>query len=138
MINATLNRTLKLWLKRWGKVAKYWQEIKTYVTQTYGPTTEEWKYYNEKSGWMMKLLLKKRNLLFFVPLQAGFKLSLIFGDRAVAEIMAGDIKEEIKERLKAAKNYMEGTGINVEVKTAGDVKTIKKLLDIKICQIAAG
>ena len=35
-----------------------WQEIKEHLNQTFGETVEEWKYYGQKSGWILKMLKK--------------------------------------------------------------------------------
>jgi hypothetical protein len=47
-----------------GEKATLWEAIKQHTGQEYGEATEEWKFYNPKSGWTLKVLLKKRNLFF--------------------------------------------------------------------------
>jgi hypothetical protein len=115
-----------------GETYVFWQEITRHIEENWGTFVEEWRYYNQRSGWLLKILLKKRNLFFFVPKAGGFHISYIFGDKAVAAIEAGDLPEDIKERLCNAKKYMEGRGVNVEVKTEGDVDHVKKLLAVKM------
>ena len=45
-----------------GPTEKYWQEFKKYLEKKYSPVIEEWKFYGQKSGWILKILKKKRNL----------------------------------------------------------------------------
>jgi len=87
-----------------GKTYKLWEEIKKHLKKEYGQTTEDWKFYNVKSGWLLKTYQKKRNLFFFIPLKDFFKLSFIFGDKAVLAVEESDLPQNIKTTLKNAKN----------------------------------
>jgi Protein of unknown function (DUF3788) len=115
-----------------GEAFNYWLDIKTFVDENFGLTTEEWKYYNQKSGWILKLFLKKRNLLFFAAQENYFRISFVFGDKAVAVVEKSDLPAEIINELKSARKYAEGRGISFEVRDHGPVESIKKLLEIKI------
>lgn len=46
-----------------GKSAVLWKKIKLYIKDKYGRTDEVWKHYGSSSGWTLKVLLKKRNLM---------------------------------------------------------------------------
>lgn len=115
-----------------GKTYKLWEEIKKHIKKEYGEVTEDWRFYNVRSGWLLKTLLKKRNLFFFVPVKDFFKLSFIFGDKAVDAVQKSDLTDNIKTALKNAKKYMEGRGLSIEVKSIKDLEIAKKLLEIKI------
>jgi hypothetical protein len=113
------------------KTYKLWEVIKKHILSEYGKVTEDWRFYNVRSGWLLKTLLKKRNLLFFVPVEGYFKLSFIFGDKSVEAVVKSDLPEVIKTTLKNAKKYMEGRGLSIDVKTSEDVEIAKKLIEIK-------
>jgi Protein of unknown function (DUF3788) len=115
-----------------GENATFWEAIKKHLAQKYGDVTEEWKFYNTKSGWTLKVLLKKRNLFFFVPLPGFFRMAFVFGDKAVSAVERSDLPEAIKNELKNARKYVEGRGIRIEVKSQKDVEHVKKLIDIKV------
>lgn len=115
-----------------GKTYKLWEQTKKHIKKEYGEVTEDWRFYNVRSGWLLKTLLKKRNLFFFVPVKDFFKLSFIFGDRAVDAVQKSDLTDNIKTALKNAKKYMEGRGLSIEVKSIEDLEIAKKLLEIKI------
>lgn len=114
-----------------GKSATFWAAIKYYILQKHGNFVEEWKFYNAKSGWTLKALLKKRNLFFFVPLQGSFRMAFVFGDRAASAVEKSDLPEDIKNELRNARKYAEGRGLRIEVKSRKDVEHIKKLINIK-------
>jgi len=46
-----------------GKSAALWKKIRLHIKDQYGRTDEEWKHYGASSGWTLKVLLKKRNLM---------------------------------------------------------------------------
>ncbi|MHC4296698.1 MAG: DUF3788 domain-containing protein [Planctomycetota bacterium] len=109
-----------------------WKEIKKHLKVEYGEMIEDWKFYGAKSGWILKTLRKKRNLFFFVPLEGSFKVSFVFGDKAVAAVEKSDLPKALITELKNARKYAEGRGIQIEVKGPADVENIKKLVAIKV------
>jgi hypothetical protein len=115
-----------------GENATFWEAIKKHLAPKHGDIKEEWKFYNTKSGWTLKVLLKKRNLFFFTPLSGFFRLAFVFGDKAVSAVERTDLPESLKNELKNARKYVEGRGIRIEVKSHKDVEHVKKLIDIKI------
>lgn len=115
-----------------GSTGSHWDKIKNYLVESIGDIIEDWKYYNTKSGWILKNMLKKRNLFFFTPFKGYFRITFVFGDKAVAVVEKSDLPEEIKNSLINARKYMEGRGISVEVKKEEDVEIVKKLVEIKV------
>jgi hypothetical protein len=115
-----------------GAAYPRWAEIRSHLGAEYGQPVEEWKFYGQKSGWTMKSLLKKRNLFFFTPGQDCFRISFVFGDRAVAMIEKSGLPETLIEEVKNAKKYAEGRGLRIEVKTKRDVDHVKRLIAIKV------
>lgn len=41
-----------------GKSNRLWQEIKKHLRAEYGELIEEWKFYGQKSGWILKKLVE--------------------------------------------------------------------------------
>lgn len=115
-----------------GKTYKLWEDLKKHLIEEHGELIEDWKFYNQKSGWTLKLLKKKRNLFFFIALEKCFRIVFVFGDKAVAEVEKSDLAESIKEELRNAKKYAEGRGLPLDVKTRKDVENVKKLVRIKL------
>ncbi len=106
--------------------------IRQYIRENIGKTNEEWKYYGVKNGWLLKTLLKKRNLFFVVMYDGYFGISFVFGDKAVDSVMESDISARIKKSLMEAKKYAEGRGVSFDVVDNKQLNDIKKLIDIKV------
>lgn len=111
---------------------KLWEELKSSLNKEHGTLVEEWKYYGPKTGWLLKLFYKTRNLFFLIPCKKFFTLAFVFGDKAVSEIEISDLPENIKEELRETKKYAEGKGLRIEIKKKSDLKNIIKLVRIKI------
>jgi len=111
---------------------EYWNEVKTRITELYGDTKGEWKFYSKKSGWTLKTLLKKRNLFFFQPFMNYFSLTFVFGNKAVNVIEGSDVSEPLKKVLRDSTKYAEGRSLLIMVKTRNDLFDVNKLIDIKV------
>jgi len=109
-----------------------WQQIREQLNQIYGELIEEWKFYGQKSGWVLKTLKKKRNLFFFIPMRDFFVISFVFGDKAVNQILETNLPDELKSTLQNARKYAEGRGLPIEVRSEREVEQIKTLVEIKI------
>jgi hypothetical protein len=115
-----------------GKTAKLWERLRNELEDEYGELTEDWKFYSQKSGWTMKLLRKKRNLFFMTPQRGYFRITFVFGDKAVSEIEKSDLPGNLIETLLQANKYVEGRGLTVEVRKSSDVEHVEKLVGIKV------
>lgn len=115
-----------------GESYHYWEEIKQTLEEQYGTLIEEWKFYGASLGWTLKLLLKKRNLLFFAPYDKYFRIVFIFGDKAVAAVGKSKLPKKMIRELNNAKRYAEGRGLRVEVKKKTEIKNIITLVAIKV------
>ncbi len=115
-----------------GKTIKVYQAIIEYLTSEFDDIKPEWKYYGKNTGWILKVFHKKRNLLFLFPCKGYFKISFVFGAKALNEIAKSDISDFIKTELNQAKQYAEGKGIQLTVKNDKLLSNILKLLKIKI------
>ena len=91
----------------------------------------EWKHYGAKSGWILKLLLKKRNLFFLTPGDGHFRVAFVFGEKAVEAIAEGGFAASLVGELQAARKYAEGRGLRIEVESDADVRTVVALAKIK-------
>jgi len=115
-----------------GISSSLWEDIKSFIKENFGEFVEEWKFYSKKSGWTLKLLRKKRNLFFFLPQKGHFKITFVFGDKAVSAVEKSDLPKSIISNLVNARKYMEGRGLQIDVTTKAGVNHIKKLIKIKI------
>jgi hypothetical protein len=118
--------------KTLGASGKYWRDLKQHFEKEYGALTEEWKFYSQKSGWILKVFRSKRNLFFFTPLKGYFRITFVFGDKAVTVIEESDLPKKIIDSLRNAQKYVEGRSIQIDVKLPKDLKNVKKLVEIKV------
>ncbi|MHC4678095.1 MAG: DUF3788 family protein [Planctomycetota bacterium] len=81
---------------------------------------------------VLKTLQKKRNLFFFIPFEGSFRVSFVFGDKAVAVVEQSGLPKELAATLTNARKYAEGRGLQIDVKSSADVEHVKKLVEIKV------
>lgn len=115
-----------------GKTKGYLDKIGMFIKETYGDLTLEWKFYSQKSGWILKMFNKKRNVLFIIPCKGYFRVTFTFGDKAVVEVLSSGLPEFIKHEVFTARKYSEGRTIQLEVKTDKQFENIINLIQIKL------
>ena len=108
------------------------EAIRIFIRENVGETVEEWKYYGIKNGWVLKTFLKKRNLFFIVIYHGYFRISFVFGDKAVDSILESNVSDETKQSLNEARKYAEGRGISFDIFDSKHLDDIKKLIRIKV------
>jgi hypothetical protein len=115
-----------------GDTFPLWKEIIHYIEEQYGDSEAVWKYTGPKWGWNLRVVRKKRTILYFTPQQNFFINGFVFGSKAILAAEAGDLPSSIIETIHKAPRYAEGTGFRVEVRSKTVVGHIKQLIDIKI------
>jgi len=115
-----------------GASSSILREIRRYTLSSVGETKEEWKYYGVKNGWVLKTFYKKRNLFFIGMYDGYFRISFVFGERAVKTAMESEISKTLKKELSEARKYAEGQGLSLQVEDSHHFEDIKKLIDIKV------
>jgi len=115
-----------------GSSHPYWEEFLNKLNDQNGKIQTEWKYYGAKSGWTLKILLKKRNLFFVVPCDSYFKIAFVFGDKAVKVVEESDLPAALINEVTNARRYVEGRVLQIEVKRREQIDDIMKLTAIKV------
>lgn len=115
-----------------GKTYQLWQDIVNEVYLKYPNVVSEWKFPGQKHGWSFKMKDKKRSIIYLLPRDKRFMVAFNFGQKAFEKIMESNISNEIKDSLEAARAYVEGRGIRIEVKNQKPLKDISELIDIKL------
>ncbi|UPT71144.1 MAG: DUF3788 domain-containing protein [Flavobacterium sp. JAD_PAG50586_2] len=109
-----------------------WNQLEAFTKNNYPEAISDWNFSGEKFGWSYRIKDKKRVILYLLPRDKYFKAALVFGQKAVGQILDSSISETIKTDLMAAKAYAEGRGIRIEVRDASNLEDIKKLIQFKI------
>jgi hypothetical protein len=115
-----------------GAAYKRWQKITLYIEQRRHAVQFVWKMATAQSGWAMRALDGKRNLLYLIPQQGTLLVAVVLGDKAVAAAQQAGLPEQVLEALNSARRYAEGTGIRLEVRSLKDVDWVKQLLELKL------
>ena len=120
-LKTALNSTYSLWL-----------EIEEFCILNYPKALCEWKHSGQKYGWSYRIKDKKRVIAYFLPRLNYFKIALVFGKKAVEEVLNSSVSDEIKTELAEAKVYAEGRGIRIDVKSVDVLMDVKALIHIKL------
>jgi len=115
-----------------GKTKKLWDELKGHVLDEYAPASEEWKYYNKKSGWILTLRQPKCVALYMVPKNDGFSAGVTLSKKAVEVALASSLPEWVKEIIRAAPQYPEGRPVGLDVRKKQDLASVKKLVAMRM------
>jgi len=91
-----------------------WVKLQNHVQENYPNVTGEWKHYGKSSGWVFKLLSKKKNLLFFIPKSGCFRLRFGINEKAADSIETADLPDIIVEAVRTATPYTEGRSIDLD------------------------
>jgi hypothetical protein len=94
--------------------------------------TQEWNSYSPKAGWSLKLILKKRTILYLAPCHGSFRVAFILGAKAVEAARLAKLSKAVMKIVDEAPRYAEGTGVRLEIKARKDLAAVKKLADVKL------
>jgi hypothetical protein len=114
-----------------GPAADVWKQLVDWMAEQ-GVTVQEWNSYSAKSGWAMRLKVKKRNIVYLAPCSGCFRVAFILGGRAMAAARVSHLSKSTLKLLDEAPKYPEGTGVRLIVKSQKDLAAIRKLALIKL------
>jgi len=114
-----------------GPTSEVWKQLIDWMAEQ-GATVQEWNSYSAKSGWAMRLKVKKRNIVYLAPCSGCFRVAFTLVDRAVAAARQSNLSKSNLKLLDEAPKYPEGTGVRLIVKAPKDLAAIRKLALIKL------
>jgi hypothetical protein len=115
-----------------GKTSVLWERLISELKSSRLINGQEWHSYSKKAGWSLKLLRGERVILYMSPLDGCFRASFALGDKALQAARASGLSPATLKLLAEAKRYAEGTAVRIEVHSAEDVETVKKLAKAKV------
>ena len=115
-----------------GPSEKLWNEFVDWTATELGITTQEWKGVSPKKyGWSLRLKIKARNIVYLGPSTGCFQVAFVLGDRALMAAKEAHLPAAVTQAIAEAQRYAEGTGLRLVVKSARDLRAIRKLAEIK-------
>lgn len=115
-----------------GRTYVHWEALRARLAGDYQPLTETWNYSGKKYGWSLRLIQKKRTILYMVPCRKHFLAAFALGEKAAKAAHDGDLPESVLAAVDEAPKYAEGRGVRLAVKTKSDLESIKKLAAVKM------
>lgn len=114
-----------------GSAKELWDKLEAHIFKNYQDTKTEWKFYSKKAGWSYIIKSGKRTLLYLIPQDGYFKITFVFGEKAVTEAKKANLPESILHSIEEAMPYVEGRSFMIEVRGKEDIEISKILLMIK-------
>lgn len=115
-----------------GPAKVVWDRLLSELDREYGVQDRVWKSHSPKWGWSLRVLRKKRTILWLSPRPGCFEVLFILGAKAMQAAAAAKLPQPIVKIMKEAPKYPEGTGVRILMKSAKYLPTIKKLTAIKL------
>lgn len=112
--------------------ATLWSELLDEIGARFGPVSATWGFGTPSTGWGLRLARPKRTILYMAPRDGYFLASFALGERAVEAAHRSGLSAALLDAIDAAPRYAEGRGVRLPVRTAGDVREIVRLAEIKM------
>lgn len=111
---------------------KAWQALTGWLSDRFAPLTEEWRFMGAQWGWSLRVKRKKRTIIYLLPCQKYFRVTLILGDKAVKKVLQSDLPELVMTEIRRSKKYPEGRVVRFEIRFKKELPAIIRLVDAKM------
>lgn len=110
-----------------GRAMAAWQKLIATLTDACDISVTEWRCYSVKAGWSMRLMRRKRTIVWLSPCARCFQVTFILGARALVAARQSGLSAAGIEALDRGVKYPEGTCIRLLIKSAKALEDVKKL-----------
>lgn len=115
-----------------GDSAQLWTDLVSRISRNHAPVEEQWHFGGAKFGWNLRLVRKKRVILYLTPQADTFLAGLVLGEAAVRAVPVADLPEHIAVLVDEAPRYAEGRGVRIPVRSTEDVRAVEILAAAKM------
>jgi hypothetical protein len=115
-----------------GRSKGQWDRVLSALEHDHGAGDRQWKCYSPKSGWSLRVLKKKRVVVYLLPGSKAFLASFALGEKALAAARASRPPPKLVRVLDEAPRYPEGHAVRVEVRTKADADAVLLLAAAKL------
>jgi hypothetical protein len=106
--------------------------LKRVIALRFAPLSIEWDFTSKKTGWGLRLKRETRTILYMTPCKGYFLVSFALGEKAVKAAHESDLPTSVLKIINSAKKYVEGRGVQLEVRNTEDLRNVEKLAVIKM------
>ncbi len=114
-----------------GPAKACWDAVLAQVEAEREGVVPEWKFYGAKHGWQLKLVRKRRAFLYLIPYEGRFVAGMALSPAEVARLREARVPDALIEEIESAKASTEGRPARVEVRTADQLTTLRRLLSAR-------
>jgi hypothetical protein len=115
-----------------GSTSALWFELVQMMAAHYPPIEEEWAFSGAQYGWSLRLIHKKRRVLYLIPQAGAFLVGVVLGEKAVAAANRSPLAQAVLDEINSARKYAEGRGIRWRVQSQEDLHSVELLAAIKM------
>jgi hypothetical protein len=115
-----------------GSAKAAWDELLARLAVELGATLHEWKCYAPQWGWALRVLRRKRTVVWLSPGRGEFEVTFILSGKAMAAARAAAWPKAIERALDAAKKYPEGHCVRLGVESPGSLGPLVHLAAVKL------
>ena len=108
-----------------------WDEIISYIQETYAAASCEWKHYGAAWGWSFVIKSKAKTLCYLIPVENYFYTAVIFNDKGRLLAAQAELPEQVKQAVEATKDNPKNIPYDFKVSEKADVEIAKKLIEIR-------
>ena len=116
-----------------GPAKTAWDQLLADLAREHDVSVHEWKSYNAaKWGWSLRVLRKKRTIVWLTPAEGAFTVLFILGEKAMQAARQVKLPLRLVRAMDEAPKYPEGTGVRLAVKSPREIGALMKLAAIKL------
>jgi hypothetical protein len=115
-----------------GRAATHWRTLLDRLNREHGPVEPVWHHAGAKFGWSMRIKRGERIVVYCTPCRGHFLVGIVLGRKAVQAAREHDLPPEVLAQIDAAREYAEGRGVRLEVRTKRDLESILVLAALKL------
>lgn len=114
-----------------GEAYEPWSRLIAAVGERIAPLAPLWAYTGASAGWGLRLVHRKRVILYMTPQSGQFLVSFALGEKAVAAAKGRRLPAALLKSIDAAPRYAEGRGLRLEVSRNSQVPPLAALAQVK-------
>jgi hypothetical protein len=105
-----------------AETAGLWDELIARLGKHFPPVDVVWSFTSKKVGWSARVNHGKRTIVYLMPADGWFQVSLALGEKAATAARDSKLRDAILPLIEAAPKYAEGRGIRFEIHRGEDDK----------------